>query len=473
MRLLKQRSLSRRTMLRGAVGGTSFVMGLPLLEAMLDRHGEAHADGAALPVRIVTWMTANGVLLDKFEPSTVGASWSLSEQLAPLQSVKPYVNVCTGFKNRGAEGQAVGGHVEGVTAFTGYPYAYSNGGAAFEPGGPSLDQIIADRVADETPVRSLQVGISKANLFSGMGGLGIGISFRGEPGAITALPPVDSPAQVWQSLFGIFPGPGAVDNDRIVRAMMLDAVKAQADTLRGKLGANDQMRVDAHLQGVAELNQKISALAPPCVMPDEPTLTNSEPVGAELIGPVNRAMAELIAYALHCDITRVVSVQFLGLAGETPYTEIGLSATKHLLSHDAQYNVQAREQLHQSVVYEMERFAEFCETLHQSDERNGTNLLDSTICYWSSDLSVGWLHSLNRQPVILVGSGRGHLKNPGVHVQAIANDPDDPNGEETAEMPSAGNISDIALTVLQAFGPITSFGGGSSEASGPLSELMA
>lgn len=472
MRLLRQRSLSRRTMLRGLVGGTSVAVGLPLLEAMLDRHGEAHADGSALPVRIVTWMTANGVLLDRFEPTQVGASWSLSDELAPLEAVKPYVNVCTGFTNHGADGGLFSGHVEGMTAFTGYPLDY--GGGIYTPGGPSLDQIVADRVGDDTPVRSLQVSISKANLFSGSGPLGTAISFRGQPGALTALPPVPSPAQVWQSLFGIFPGPGAVDNDRVVRGMMLDAVKAQSDALRGRLGAVDRMRVDAHLQGVAELNQKISALAPPCIMPDEPTLQNAEPIGSEQIGPVNRAMAELIAYALHCDITRVVSVQFLGLAGETPYTEIGLSATKHLLSHDAQYDMGAREQLHQSVVYEMTRFAEFCETLQQTDEGNGTNLLDSTICYWSSDTSVGWMHSLMRHPVILVGSGRGHLKNPGVHVQAIANDPSDPNGESGPNMPSAGNVSDIALTVLQAFSSsITSFGGGGAESSGPVSALIA
>ena len=51
MKLLKKMHLSRRTMLRGAIGGTTVALGLPILEAMLDAHGEALADGSGLPRR--------------------------------------------------------------------------------------------------------------------------------------------------------------------------------------------------------------------------------------------------------------------------------------------------------------------------------------------------------------------------------------------------------------------------------------
>jgi uncharacterized protein DUF1552 len=473
MHPLRNRCISRRTALRGAMGGAAVTISLPLLEAMLDRHGEAHADGTELPRRFVTWLFSNGVLLDRFEPGSVGTSWTLSDELQPLEGVKDYVNLCTGYANLGMTNGYVTGHIEGITGFTGYPYMM-DGGYAYNAGGPSIDQVIADTIDVPTPTRSLQIAVSKANTFAGSGPLGSAISFRGEPGSLTSLAPITSPKQVWQSLFGVFPGPDAPEDYRLERGLMLDAVRAQTDTLKAKLGAADRQRLDAHLEGVDELHNKVSALPPSCILPGEPDQENLEPVGSELITPINRIMAELTTYALRCDITRVASVTFLGLAGETPYTEIGITSSKHLLSHEAQYNATAREHLHQSVIYEMTRFAEFCQALRDAVDLTGANLLDSTIVYCTSDCSVGWMHSISRQPVILVGTGGGHLQYPGVHLQAIENDPDDPNGEVSPNLPTAGNLSDIALSCLLAFEPgAESFGGGGAESSTPLTEIIA
>ncbi|HET6584377.1 MAG TPA: hypothetical protein VFG69_13040, partial [Nannocystaceae bacterium] len=81
---LRRFSLPRRTFLRGAIGGASIACGLPLLDAMLDGHGEALADGSPLPIRFVSFFFGNGVLLDRFEPTTTGANWTPSPELMPL-----------------------------------------------------------------------------------------------------------------------------------------------------------------------------------------------------------------------------------------------------------------------------------------------------------------------------------------------------------------------------------------------------
>jgi hypothetical protein len=49
MHYLKKQGLSRRTFLRSATVGSSVLVGLPLLDAMLDEHGEALAQGSPLP----------------------------------------------------------------------------------------------------------------------------------------------------------------------------------------------------------------------------------------------------------------------------------------------------------------------------------------------------------------------------------------------------------------------------------------
>jgi len=334
---------------------------------------------------------------------------------------------------------------------------------------------VADKIAETTTtsVRSLQVGISKAVL-TGACNIYTTLSFRGSPGNITPLPPTFDPADVWETLFGLYPGPHAPEDDRAIRQTMVDIVKGQADKLKPKLGTLDNQRIDAHLQGLIELEQKISVLPPPCALPAEPTLHNDEPVGSEKITDVTQLMSQLIAYALNCDITRVASIMLLAPAGETPYTEAGISATHHTLSHNAQTIPSDLESYHQGIVYQMERLADFATTLRNTVDPMGGNLLDSTIIYASSDLSVGWLHSIARLPVILIGSGGGHLKTPGVHVQATPNSQSDPDGYNTPYMPTAGNTSDILLTCLRAFDPeAESIGGGEAMSTDTVDEIMA
>jgi hypothetical protein len=475
MHLLRRFSLSRRTMLRGLAGGALVSVGLPPLEAMFNANGDALAGGEPLPKKIVTWMAGNGFLLSRLEPGTEGTGWELTEQLAPLADVKSYVNVCTGFELKGIpDGAGLIGHIEGVTAYSGYPYDTGGGSFFYGAGGPTIDQVICDKIHETTTtaVRSLQVGISKyvlsgCNLYTTM-------SFRGEPGNLIPLPPQYNPREIWQTLFGIYPGEHAPEDDRAIRATMVDIVKTQADSLKPKLGMLDNQRIDAHLQGLLELEQKISVLPPPCDLPEEPDLTNTEPIGSEHITHHLAINGQLIAYALNCDITRAASIMLLAPAGETPWMEAGISTTHHLLSHNAQYNPTELEMYHQGIVYQMEKLADFCNILHNTIDPMGGNLLDSTIVYASSDLSVGWLHSISRLPVILIGSGGGHLRNPGVHVQAIENDEDDPDGYSTPYLPTARNVSEILLSCLRAFDPeADSVGGGNAIATDVVDEIIA
>ena len=91
--------ISRRTVLRGMLaGGVSVTVPLPRLCAMLNGNGTAYAAGAPLPVRFGVWFFGNGIIPERWVPTTTGtgANWALSEQLAPLQQVKPWVSVVTG-----------------------------------------------------------------------------------------------------------------------------------------------------------------------------------------------------------------------------------------------------------------------------------------------------------------------------------------------------------------------------------------
>ncbi len=462
MHVMRNFRMNRRQLLRGMLGGAAVAVGLPPLEAMLNRHGDAHADGSALPVRFLSVMFGCGVQLDRWEPAQVGADWELSPQLAPFADVKEYLTVCTGLRNRFG-GQAITHH-EGMCVFNGYDFAPRPDlpGFASDWGGPTIDQVIADAIfarPNPTPVRSMQVAWTKFDSPADNGSTAKTISARGVPGNLTMLYPEANPRSVWQSLFGEFSAP---KDDREQRLSVLDVVRDDTARLYDELGVKDRQRLDAHLEAVAELEGKISAMPPACLLPAQPDHENDEPNAQEQLILTNEIMADLLAYAFSCDITRVASYHMLSVASEVQFGELGHSTTQHGDSHagDENYN--------EGIVFIMSRIADLMQRFRDTLDVDGTNLLDSSMLFASTEVSQGWSHSWQRLPIILGGHGRGHLVHPGIHYQAI------PQTNTTDDYTSAGNTTDVLLTLLRAFDPeAQSVGGGAPLSTTPLDAIMA
>ncbi len=453
-------TLSRRTMLRGVAGAGTVTVGLPLLEAMLNRNGTALAHGGDLPLRFLMYYWADGVNIERFEPTQTGTDWALSEQMAPLEPVKDYLNLITGLSNH-CDCQIT--HHEGMTVFNGYSFipAEGNCGDSIQTnsGGPTIDQVIADHLGD---INSIQVQVSKRESTDGDGGTTvIALSHRGTPGNLTHQIPQLSPKDVWNTLFGNFMP--KID-DHTERVNVLDAVKADVQRLRGKLGTIDQQRLDAHLTGVEELQTRINQMPPSCEIPPEPSETNEDSGGQEPISAVVTAHAQLIAYAFACDITRVASFLFKRFVSSTVFDEINATNIHHNASHNGPEDPNYRI----GVVYNMQKLSDVLQILMNTEEVTGGNLLDSTIVYASTDCSTGFAHSIERQPIILAGAGNGYLKYPGIHYQGTPwnGSNGNPNG--------TGNTTDVLLTCLQAFDPsATSVGGGAPESNTPLTDVLA
>lgn len=422
-------ALSRRTVLRGLLaGGAAVTVGLPMLEAMLNENGTALAGGTPIPQRFVTYFFGNGFVLPLFVPQKTGPDWELTPELQPLADVKEYCQILTGFNNKCEKTIT---HHEGMTMFNGYTFIHQ-GGLTSKAGGPTIDQVVADTIQASgvnTPVKSVQIGISRELSYMDGGTTMHNLSHRGPD---QALPPEFNPQKVWATLFGNFTPMN--DPSGPLRTSVLDAVKEQSDALKKRLGKQDIARLDAHLEGVNELQKKIEAAPPVCKTPGMPSETNPEGANPEPITNVNKVMSDLVAYAFECDITRVASILLVGGAAGTFLKEAGIDSEHHLNTHKANL---ANTLIHQGIVYQMERFADFLKTLKNSSDPTGGNLLDNTIVYFSSDCSEGWSHSIEKTPMILAGRGGGYLKYPGIHYAS-------PNG---------ANPSDVLLTMLQAFDP--------------------
>jgi hypothetical protein len=449
-------------MLRGLMGGAAVTVGLPPLEAMLNSNGDAYAGGGSLPLRFISFMWGTGVQLANWEPADtgIGDEWALSSQLQPFSDLKESLIVLTGLHNHFGGGPI--SHHEGLCVFNGYDFVLRPDlpGFATDWGGPTIDQVIADAIAAHTvtPVRSLQIGGTKFDSPADNGSTAKAISARGEPGSLTTLYPDPYPQSVWQTLFGEFVQP---KDDREVRLSILDMIADDTARLRTELGVKDNQRLDSHLQGVSELEAKISALPPICELPGEPDFGHTEGNGAEMLDAQHDAMADHIAYAFLCDTTRVVSDMFSSVATEVIFGEVGTGGTQHGNSHagDNSYNL--------GIIYCMEKLATIMRKLRDTDDIEGTSLLDSTILFASTEVSQGWTHSWQRLPILVGGSGRGYLRTD-QHYQAVA------QASPTDDNTSAGNTSDVLLALLQAFDPeAESIGAGAPMSDDPLTAIIA
>jgi hypothetical protein len=486
MHYLKKQGLSRRTFLRSATVGSSVLVGLPLLDAMLNEHGEALAQGSPLPKRFVQWMFGCGVNLDAFEPATPGAgswpvtdaSWTPSTLLSAdaslgtlsgfgqlvqgLDGVKEYVNVCTGlqspnnpvvFPHSRDQGQS---HHTGLTVFNGYPYtdkrAEIDRPFASDYGGPTIDQVIADRIGTTTAIRSLQFGVSKFDSPADGGTAGNVISVRqlvtSQGSSLVPLVPERNPKSIWQSIFGTPPAPQGIRNS------MLDFVKYDLGNIRSRLGPVDRARIDAHLDGIRALERRIAGSGA-CTAPAEPTEDNSENASVlEKVAVINRIMADLTAVIFACDLTRVASVMLNSIASECNFGELPV------LDHDRSVHEWSHSVLtpgtngvpayDNNCKFMLSRFGDWLRSFKAKLE-GSENLLDSTIFYCSTEIANG-NHQVARQPVLLGGHGRHSLKFPGVHYQAAA-PPTTGTRNGGDSTPAAGSTSDVLFTVLKAFDP--------------------
>jgi hypothetical protein len=420
--------LNRRTMLRGMLGSAAVALALPPLEAMLNSHGEAFADGSGLPRRFVTWFFGNGVRLAQFTPKTQGVGYELTEELAPLVNVKEYCSVLSGFNNKAGYGRR--GHHDGVAGcFSGHPFIEIDPqGAPYASkfGGPSIDQVAASLIGGKTYLPSLQLGVSKRVTT----GEGPTLEFLSHKGPDQPMPSERNPQAVYNKLFGSYIPPE--DPSGKLRVGMLDAVRDDVLRLKKRVGTLDQQRLDAHLESIYQIQKQIQAIPPACSLPGEPGETNNDVDGKEPLEEVSKAMADLIALAFVCDATRVVSFMQSGGVGGTIYHMTGAVSEEHGLSHEEG----GQELIHKAVVFNMGCFAYLLERLKATPEGSG-NVLDNSCILLGSDCAEGLTHACFDQPIIVAGGGGGALKHPGVHYRSA----------------SGENTTDILLSCLQTLDP--------------------
>lgn len=429
-------ALSRRTVLRGLFGGVAVALPLPRLASMLDANGTAHADGSPLHPRFLTWFFGNGADPAHWVPAATGsgAAWAPSPALMPLADFKAWLTVLSGYAVQ----------VPQLYAHKSAPAAVLTGAQAMDGGDvqlPSIDQLLAPIISSDTAFPSgIHVGISNV---TGAGALDFNVSFSG-PNAPN--PPNYSPTALFNSLFALS-GPTEPDPSLFRRKKLLDAVSADASDLRARLGAEDKIRLDRHLDGVDQLQTQIDAIieGEDCGMPIDPDVAYPDrgPDGA-ITRQRCQAFADLLTFAFSCDLTRVATHVFSCAACHAGYPEAGLGDVTfhedfgHRLSPmGVDYGTAG---FHTGVEYTMSCLAELLRRFRDTPDGDG-NLLDNSVIYTTSCVGLPWDHRLDDYPMLVIGKGGGLLRGD-LHLRSAGD-----------------NTSMVPFTLLQALGAaIPSFG---------------
>lgn len=448
--------LPRRMFLRGMLaGGISVAVPLPRLAGMLNGNGTAYAAGGALPIRFGTWFFGNGIIPNRWVPASTGSgsAWTLSEQLSSLQAVKPWLSVLTGFDIK----------VPNVAPHASMPSAALSG--ANTSGNstqlPTIDQLVAKITASGSIFPSgLHVGVSNV---TGATSLGLAISYAGQS---APNPPEFSPAALFKKLVQFVTtssGPTAPDPELSYRNLVVDAVLADGKALRGRLGTDDQKRLDAHLEGLNQLQLQIMAAQAPKkttgTLPDPDKLYPNRGADGSISRQRGQAFSDLLVFAMATDLTRVFTYMFSSPAAHGTYVDCGLDPVTfhedygHRLSPKGL--AYATAGFNTGVKYVMSNLADTLVRMKNTPDGAAT-LLDNSCVYVTSCVAESQTHGGVDYPILVAGKAGGKIKGD-QHIRRVDE-----------------NVSKVPFTLLTAVGGTqTSFGGAEGQVSSGIPELLA
>jgi len=405
--------LTRRTLLRGA---GHVAIGLPFLEAMLHPL-QTHAAAAMAPLRFVVFYSPGGTLLPQWRPTGSETQFTLSEMMAPLMPHQQQLLFLDGLDLSITELGTGHPHSRGMAGLlTGtelLPGNFQTGeGTASFANGPSVDQVIAERIGLDTKFRSLEFStawaISGRSLMDGAVAETSNASNQlTYAGANEPLPPMISTEVAFDRIFKNLGTTvdAAAELEKKKAVSILDAVQEQYKTISAQLGAADRLKLEDHMELVRQLEMSLDAgtSGESCVVPGAPMGSATMDVPTK-----GKTMTDLLVASLACDLTRVGTMQWADSESKFPlnFQPLGLSDHHHGYQHDSVYNPEALFKIHH---WFGQNFAYLLERLASITEGDGT-MLDNTVVLWVSEIQEPPTHNQTKIPFMLAGGKNAGLK---------------------------------------------------------------
>jgi hypothetical protein len=376
---ITKRHIPRRAFLKGA----GVTLALPLLDAMVPA-ATALAQTAARPAksRFVGMFFPHGMGPGWWVPKTEGPLTEMPYILESLKNVKDQTVVLSGLWSKSAEPPegTTGSDHWVAAAFLTANKPRKTAGSDSTVYEPTIDQLIAQKIGQETLLPSLQLACEDPNSSSANCGEGyscsytnsiswVGLPSTGLPGdnvpRTSPLPMELDPQVVFERLFGS----GATPAQRAARLAesrsILDSVRNELAGLRTGLGSADRRTVDQYTDEIREIERRLQIAAKASTSVPEMALPSGIP---EQFDDHIKLHLDLTTLAFRSDTTRVMTLlggrDLTGRAFTYPKSELfpdgGVSPSWHGASHhgDTEQGIKRFAELNRYHVSTMARFAE-------------------------------------------------------------------------------------------------------------------
>jgi hypothetical protein len=379
MKIETKEKLSRRAFLRA--GGASAAL-LPLLHA----EPAAAVGPTGAPKRFVSLAIPNGLVQEALYPP--GDALVLGPILKPLEPWKAKVLIPAGLDAKCMldVGKRYGGHGTFRSLLTG----------TAEAAGPSLDYVLATEIGQRVrlPLAQLHVAARPGTTST---------SWR--PGGVKNVAETD-PYRLFDRVFRSRAlTPERLQALRARRASVLDYLNGEVTAFGARLGAEDRAKIDAHQEAVRALERQLEAPSGACA----PTAPGARVDLANLANfPLHVKMQmDLIALAVRCDLTRVVTFDlgdnYGGAPSALPWVTPG---GYHGIAHAGRPQLPAKIKID---TWWFQQVAYLVKLLAESPEPGGS-ALDNSVVLAMGDMNEGWNHQVTRLPFVMIGSCGGSFK---------------------------------------------------------------
>ncbi len=445
---IRKPAISRRTLLRGA----GVALGLPWLEAMTPSPLRAQSPASKPPVRMAMLYMPNGVNVSHWYPRGLGHDFQLSPTLEPLAEFHDDILVLSHLWNAGAKGGD--GHYCKESAILTCATIKKTPGADLG-NGTSVDQVAAQRLGDQTPLPSLELGVAPVAV-----GVDLAVGYTRIYGSHiswantnTPLPRELNPRAAYERLYraGAAPAGEAARLD----TLLLDRVMADAKRLRAEVGAADGVRLDEYLSVMRSLEQRVERASSgkqriwkarvPLRLEAAPT---EQPGSHE---EHCRLMLDIIASAFQSDTTRISTFMFGNAVSNVSFRFLDGVTLGH---HDTSHHGKAEDKLRQYQIINRWHVAQYAYLLGRlrSMREGDSTVLDNSMILFGSALSDGDSHSPHKLPIVVAGGAGGRLDT-GQHRMYTEDTP----------------LANLYVSLLDAFGaPVERF----ADSTGPLSGVL-
>jgi hypothetical protein len=394
---------------------------LPFLEAMTASRASAQSAAKPRPRLVAIEMvhgsagaTAFGMQKNLWSPAEAGSAFDLTPSvLLPLEPYRQHITIVSNTDVRNAEAftapEIGGDHFRSAAVFLTQAHPRQTQGSDLKAG-ISLDQLVAQKFGQETPIPSMQLCIENVDQAGGC--------FYGYSCAYTdsiswasekePLPMVRDPRLVFDQLFGV----GATAEQRATRRKrdrsILDFVTESVGRLSNTLGAADRARLADYLDDVREVERRIQKVEAFNRSGEERELPGA-PIGVpDSYEEHAKLMFDLQGIALASDITRVFAFKMSRDVSNRVYREAGVTTGFHIASHHQDRDDRILE-FAKINKYHVGLLPYFLERLKSTPDGDG-NLLDNSVVIYGSPMGNSNVHNHKRCPLLFAGHAGGRLK---------------------------------------------------------------